>query len=559
MLSYLQIENVAIIEALDLELSPGFTALTGETGAGKSILIDAINAVSGAKTSRELIRTGAESAFVAAVFTGLDPDFAASLAESGIEAPDGELQLQRRLFRDGRNQCFINGAAVTVSMLRAVAIRLVNIHGQHDAQELLRAETHVGFLDGFAQDEAARAAYTAAYDEMTRIDAELRRLSMDESYKARRLDLLNFQIGELEAADLREGETEALKKRKNVIKNAVRVTGALTRAVTALLGADDVPGAEALAEDAVRAVESAAEVVHDLRPVAESVADARETLLDAASVLEDALSQLGGDESEIDAIEERLDLLYRLSRKYGSTEAEMLAFLSGARQELETLSFSEERARALQAALEAARREAEKKAAVLTALRKKAAKALSTAVEAELRDLDMPHARFAVRIEPAPLHAMGAETVEFLISANPGEEPKPLGKIASGGELSRVMLALKTVRNVPAAATLIFDEIDTGVSGSAAGRIAVKLSDVARNNQVLCITHAAQIAAYADDQKYLYKTVENGKTFTRLRTLTPEQRARELARMTFGEHCTEVQLRSAESLLRQAAEHRAAV
>lgn len=553
MLRYLRIENIATIEALSAEFSAGLNILTGETGAGKSILIDSINAVSGAKTPRDLIRTDASSAFVAALFTDLSAETVAALAEMGIRPDeDGSLQLQRRLFRDGKNACFINGAGVTVSMLHAAALRLINIHGQRDSQTLLRSESHLGYLDGFAGDGAALAAYRETFSRLRALKKETDALTMDEGYKARRLDLLTFQIGELEAAGLTAGETDALKKRRAVIRSAVRVSAALDRALAALVGkTEDAVGADALLGEALGSVETVTDVVRELKPVADSLEEARETVLDAASVLEDALGQLGGSEQEIDGIEERLDLLTRLCRKYGGDEEAALSYLAEAKKELETISFSEERLARLAEETDAALALAQKQADALTKARRAAAKRLADAVERELRELDMPHVRFCVRLEQGTLTATGADEAEFLISANPGEEPRPLVKTASGGELSRVMLALKTVLRDSADATLIFDEIDTGVSGSAAGRIGEKLRALSAQNQILCITHSAQIAAKAASHKFLYKTVENGKTYTRLRDLEPGERARELARITFGAGFTDVQLASAASLLEQ--------
>ena len=552
MLQYLRIENVATIESLSVEFSAGLNILTGETGAGKSILIDSINAVSGAKTPRELIRSDASSAFVAALFSGIGPHTADALRAIGVEPDeDGCLQLQRRLFRDGKNACFINGAAVTVSMLHAAALNLVNIHGQRDAQQLLRSESHLGFLDGFAEDGEALDAYRAVYTRLRALKKEADALTVDEGYKARRLDLLTFQIGELEAAGVTVGETDALKKRRAVIRSAVKVTAALNRAVAALVGAEDAVGADALLGEALGSVEAVTDVVPDLRGVSDSLEDVRETVLDAASVLEDALDQLGGSEAEIDGIEERLDVLTRLSKKYGGSEEAMLAFLADARAELDALTFSGEKLERLSAEYDETLAEARKLAVALSKLRRAAGKRLSAAVENELRELDMPHVRFCVMLADAPLSDSGADAAEFLISANPGEDPKPLSKVASGGELSRVMLALKTVLNDAADATLIFDEIDTGVSGSAAGRIGEKLRALAGRNQVLCITHSAQIAAKAAAHIFLYKTVENGRTFTRLRALDEAQRAAELARITFGEDYSAVQLASAQSLLAQ--------
>ncbi|MBQ7688830.1 MAG: DNA repair protein RecN [Clostridia bacterium] len=550
MLSVLQIENIAIIEKMTVDFSAGLNILTGETGAGKSILIDSINAVSGAKTSRELIRTGAAYAFVSAVFTGVDRETADALALMGISTDaDGSLQLQRKMFRDGKNLCFVGGTAVTVSMLRAAAMQLINIHGQRDSQELLRSESHMGVLDRFADNAETQADYAGTFEALTAVKKEMDALRLDEGYKARRLDLLNYQIGELEAADITDGETENLKKRRAIIRNAVRVSDALSRTVAAVLGTEDTPGAGALLHEAACHIASVTDVVQGLSPVQESLLQAEETVMDASAVLEDALQQLGGSEEQIDEIEERLDVLTRLTKKYGGSEAAALAFLAEAKAELENLTFSEETLARLQTEYDRLLAEATEKAAALSRSRAQAGKTLSACVEEQLRQLSMPHVRFLTQVLPAPLSQTGADTVEFLITANPGEEPKALGKVASGGELSRVMLALQTVLNARSAATLIFDEIDTGVSGTAAGRIAEKLKNLSLKNQVLCITHSARIAAFADRHIYLYKTVENGKTYTKMQLLDREERARELARITFGDHYSAVQLESARGLL----------
>ncbi len=556
MLQYLQIENIATIRKADIGFAPGLNILTGETGAGKSILIDSINAVSGAKTSRELIRTDASSAYVRALFCNVGAEVAEALAAAGLPAEeDGTLLLQRRLHKDGRNDCFVNGVPVTVSMLRSVAMRLINIHGQRDSQALLDSARHIDFLDAFAGDDKEKAAYTASFAALKELKAQIKALSMDESYKARRLDLLQFQVGELKAANVQEGEIAALKHKKAILNNSMKVRAALSKAVAALIGDGDAPGADSLLSAAAGEVYAVSDVAKGLSAVAESIDGAKDTALEAASVLDDVLQQLAENEGNLDEIEERLDLMYRLSKKYGETEADMLAFLQQAETELDNITFADEKIEKLSVEYDKLLGETEKKAAALSTCRKKAAKALSAAIEKELAFLDMPNARFSVAVNAAPMAENGADEVEFLFSANPGETPKSLGKVASGGELSRVMLAVKNVlQEQHSAASLIFDEIDAGVSGSAAGKIALKLSALSRKAQVLCITHSAQIAAFADEHKFLMKHVENEKTFTEIRSLELADRQKELARITYGAGFTQKQLESAAEMINKAEE-----
>ncbi len=554
MLQFLQIENIATIQKAEVAFSAGLNILTGETGAGKSILIDSINAVSGAKTSRELIRTDSAWAFVSALFSGVGADILARLEEAGLPAePDGTLLLRRKLYRDGKNDCFVNGAPVTVSMLRNIAMSLINIHGQRDSQALLDSERHIEFLDAYACAAPEISAYGDSFEALKELKAKIKALSMDEAYKARRLDLLQFQIKELKTANVQPGEIAALRHKKAILNHAQKVIEALSKAVAALLGDGDTPGAEGLLSLAVGQINAASEVAKGLGEVADSVEAAKDTVLDAAGVLDDVLQQLAESDDNIDEIEERLDVLYRLSKKYGATEEEMLAFLAAAEEEMDNITFAEEKIEKLTAQYDAQLADAEQKAAALTKKRKAAAKRLSAAIEAELRFLDMPNARFVTTVAPAAMAENGADQVEFLISANPGEDPKPLGKVASGGELSRIMLAIKNVlQGEHTAASLIFDEIDAGVSGSAAGKIALKLKSLSRHAQVLCITHSAQIAAFADEHKFLSKRVENGKTYTEIRSLTLPERAAELARITYGADYTPRQLESAAEMIRKA-------
>ena len=555
MLRLLQIENIATIQSAEVAFGPGLNILTGETGAGKSILIDAVNAVSGAKTSRELIRTGAPYAYVSALFSDVGDAVNAALSEFGLTPEeDGSLLLQRRLLRDGKNVCLVNGRTVTLSMLRALAAGLVDIHGQRDSGALLDPDRHLEFLDAYAGDDAERAAYADCYGRLVALRREKRSLVMDEGEKARRLDLLRFQVNELRAAEITPGETQELRRRRNVLHNSRKVIEALSRAVGALLGDGEAPGAETLLGAAAGEIGSVTDVAKNLSSIGDSIEGARETVLEAASVLDDALTQLTENEDDPDAIEARLDQLYRLSLKYGQTEEEMLAFLQKAEEELNTIEFAEERLAALEEAERGALAETEAAAAALTSVRKQAATRLSAAIEAELRFLDMPGAVFPVSVEPCELGASGADRAAFLFSANPGEAARPLDKVASGGELSRVMLSLKNVLGAGAGArTLVFDEIDAGVSGSAAGKIALRLSALSASAQVFCITHSAQIAAFADTHIFLSKAVREGKTYTAVRTLTDDERATELARITYGADFTAGQTAAMREMIAHAA------
>lgn len=553
MLSDLQIENIAIIERASVGLSDGLNVLTGETGAGKSIIIDSINAVSGEKTSRELIRTGETSACVTALFEKV-PAFVTELArESGIDCPDDTLLLQRRLYKDGKNACRINGLTVTLSMLKTIAMNLVNIQGQRDSQTLLDAEHHIEFVDAYAENDEARREYSQAYEGLCRVKAEIKALTMDEAYKARRIDLLSFQVRELEDADIKVGEKKELEHKRNIINNSLKLIKALSDAMVALTGDDENNGASGLIATAAGNINGVTAIAKELAAVSELLMGAKDTVEDAAGVIDDVLRQLDGMDQDINAVEERLDVLYRMSKKYGATEEDMLAFLEEAKRELDTITFSEERLEQLQKEQEEQYALTLEKAAALSETRKTAGEKLAAAVEAELRYLDMPHVRFLTEIKSVPFSENGADEVVFLITANPGEAPKPLGKVASGGELSRIMLAVKNVLTAKnGASTLIFDEIDAGVSGSAASKIAVKLAKLSDGAQVICITHQAQIAAFADRHLFLSKEVCDGRTFTRVKELNDAERAEELSRITFGEHYTETQLSSSAQLIEEA-------
>lgn len=553
MLSSLQIENIAIIERASVGFSDGLNVLTGETGAGKSIIIDSINAVSGEKTSRELIRTGEASACVTALFEKV-PDAVLDIArKNGVDCPDDTLLLQRRLYKDGKNACRINGMTVTLSMLKTVAMSLVNIQGQRDSQALLDAERHIEFVDAYAENDEIKREYTEAYAQLCRIKAEIRALNMDDAYKARRIDLLTYQIKELENADIRVGEKKELEHKRNIINNSIKLIKALSDAMNALTGDGENDGASGLIASAAGDINSVISITKELSAVSELLMGAKDTVEDAAGVIDDVLRQLDDMDCDINAVEERLDVIYRMSKKYGETEADILSFLEEAKKELDNITFSEERLEKLTEELEKQQTLTVEKASALTATRRAAGEKLAAAVEAELKYLDMPHVRFLTEINAVPFGENGADEIAFLITANPGEAPKPLGKVASGGELSRIMLAVKNVLTAKnGASTLIFDEIDAGVSGSAASRIAVKLSSLSDAAQVICITHQAQIAAYADRHLFLSKEVSDGRTYTHVKELNDDERAKELSRITFGETYTETQLSSSIQLITEA-------
>lgn len=550
MLTGLKIENVAIIESAAIEFGCGLNVLTGETGAGKSIVIDSINAVLGERTSKELIRTGADSAKVYAVFEDITESVKAIIEENGINCEDDVLIINRVINRDGKNVCRINGCPVTVGMLKTVAKELIDIHGQHDNQALLTPEKHCGFIDSFADCSDLLIKYKLSYNELVSIRSKLRSLKTDESTKAQKIDLLTYQIDELEKAEITIGERDELNERKNLINNSQRVIESLNYAYEALKG--DSCAVDCVA-DAANQTERAAGYYSALNEISEKLNNIRYELEDIAEVVRDSLSDLDYDTSELEIIEDRLDVLYRLSRKYGETEEEMLDFLENAKQELENISLSDEHIKLLQIREGEAYSETLGLAEELTNVRLKAGEALSEAISGELEFLDMPNVTFKVKRVQTELTENGADDIEFLISANAGEEPKPLAKIASGGELSRIMLAIKNVlADADNVGTMIFDEIDTGVSGRAAQKIALKLHEAAKGRQVICVTHLAQIAAQGDVHLYISKSVRDGKTYTEIKPLLSDDRAYEVARIMGGIEITELQLQSAREMLSSA-------
>lgn len=554
MLCELQIENIAIIKKAVISFQKGLNVMTGETGAGKSIVIDSINAVLGERTSRELIRTGCDSAFVSATFYGVSKDTEDVLCDLEIpKEDDGSVLMQRRLFADGRNQCKINGVPVTVSAVKRVARLLVNIHGQSDNQMLLSPEYHCAYIDNLAEDFAEKEDFSAAYRAYMQCKAELESLNTDETEKLRRLDILNYQISELENAEIRVGEIAECEERLEVLRNAEHITDALQTAHAYLNGDDEQGGAVSAAFSAAKQLENISAFSEEYSELQKQAQEAAYTLSAVCEDLRDRLFSDAFDPAEVDTLEERLDTLYTLQRKYGNSEEEMLAYLEKAISERESMEMSDERKALLSAEVEKHYQKAFAQAEKLHKIRETAAKKFCRDVEAELAFLDMPSVRFTVQNNIADLTENGIDNIEFLLSANVGEAPKPLAKIASGGELSRIMLAIKSVlAEKDNIGTLIFDEIDTGVSGRAAQKIGIKLKTLSQSHQVVCVTHLAQIAAFAESHMRIEKAEHDGQTFTEVTPLDFVGRKYELARILGGLTVTELQLQNAEELLKTA-------
>ncbi len=556
MLQLLHIENIAVIEEADITFDEGFNALTGETGAGKSIVIDAMGAVLGQRTSRDLIRTGAAKAFVSAMFSGVPP--LPVLEECGMEAEDGELLLQREIYADGKNACRVGGRPVTVAQLRRIGGALLNIHGQHDGQQLLDEEQHGAYLDSFGRVEEELGAYAACYEAMEITRKKLKSLQMDEAEKERRMDSLTFQIKELEKAQLKPGEEEALLQRRNLLRNSEKFMSAVQGAVWSLTGGDDGGGAVSELREAAGAVSGVKGLDDRFGQLHERLENLYSEAYDVAETLRDLQDSFDFSPQELDELEGRADLLYRLKKKYGPTVEDMLAYLEKCREELDQIAFAADTTARLQKQLEKERGRAMKAARALSEARKAAAKRLEERIQEELRQLDMPKVRFAICFEEKEPDALGIDVVRFLMSANVGEELRPINKVASGGELARIMLALKNVlAENELIGTLVFDEVDTGVSGRAAQKVAEKLAQVSRRKQVLCVTHLPQLAAMADTHFSVEKGEREGRTYTRVLRLDRECRKEELARLTGGQRVTSALLAGAEELLDAASEYRA--
>lgn len=552
MLSNLQIENIAVIKSASIDFENGFNVMTGETGAGKSIVIDSLNAILGERTSRELIRSGADSASVCAEFQNVGDNVKNELEKLGIEKDD-TLIVSRKLTPDGKNVCRINGMPATVSMLKALGVQLVNIHGQLDNQSLLSPETHYSFIDKLAGNGRELNEFKELYSLYIKKENELKSINTDVNEKNRRLDILNYQIEEIQKADIRPGEKDELTEKLGFLRNAEKVLDLLHTAYAALNGDGEMPGAADIAADAASKLLSAADYSSDFTETANGVNDAAMNLSAYTEELRDKIYSLDYDPNETERAEERLDVIYRLSQKYGDSEEDILAYLENAEKERDALSFSDERAEQLRAETEKAYNEALAAAKKLSESRIEAGKKFSADVERELAFLDMPSVKFIVNDSVGELYENGIDNIEFLLSANAGEEPKPLSKIASGGELSRIMLAIKCVLSeLDDIDTLIFDEIDSGVSGRAALKIAAKMKELSKTHQVICVTHLAQIAAFADEHKLISKEEKDGRTYTCIASLDYNGRKYELARIMGGLTVTQSILNSAEELLSSA-------
>ena len=551
MLSSLQIENVAVIQKAEVHFEPGLNVLTGETGAGKSILIDSINAILGNRTSKDLVRTGAAKAVIRAAFEQVPPAVLDKLEQSGYERSEA-LLLSREITAAGKSSCRINGMPATAAVLRELCGGLININGQHDSVGLLNPAHHLGILDDYAQNRTVFQEYYALYRELVRVKRELDALITDEAEKQRKIDLLQYQVQEIEDAGLTAGEEQALENRRKVLSNASAIRDRLAQSYALLSGSDDAAGAVDLLGEASNAVDAAAQLDPALTAAAGQLLDLYYNAKDVAADLIGRLDTYDTNDAELDEVEQRLDLLYRLKRKYGSTVEDVIAFGQKAREELDNIQHSQQRYDALQAEKLRLYTKAREKAEVLTQTRLKAFEELNTRISGTLDFLNMPGVRMTLRHTRGPLASHGQDSVEFYISTNPGEAPKPLAKIASGGELSRITLAIKNaMADKDAVPTVIYDEIDSGVSGKAAGRIGEVLRQSAQGHQILCITHTAQIAALADCHLLIQKNVSNERTYTEIHPLDENGRVEALARLISGDHVTELSRANAREMLQE--------
>ena len=547
MLSLLHIENIAVIECADISFDAGFNILTGETGAGKSIVIDAISAILGERAYRDMIRTGTNMASVRAVFTDV-PELS-WFAENGVPY-DEETIIQRDVYLDGKNVCRVNGTLVTVSILRKLGIQLINIHGQHDSASLFDENNHMDFLDAFSSNEQQKAEYTEKYTAVSALRREIERMTMDEGEKLRRMETLRFQIQQIEKAELQPGEDEELEDRRKILQNAEKLSDGINSAVESLYGSDETDGAAALLADAERELARLSRYTDAFSALHDKVADLMYQVQDVAEEVRDARDDLSYSADELEQIEARLDVIHRLRRKYGASCDDILEYLENAKKELDEIEFADDHLARLKLKCETAEKHAWDAAIALRDTRKAGAKILSEKILSELAQLDMPRVQFSCEFTELELGANGADAVAFYMSANAGEALKPLSKVASGGELARIMLAMKNVlAEQDHVSTLIFDEVDTGVSGRAAQKVAEKLRSVARNKQVLCVTHLPQLAALASTHLLIAKEERQGRTYTTVTPLDLEGRKRELARIIGGAQITENTLKSAEEML----------
>lgn len=547
MLSVLHIENIAVIEQADISFDRGFNVLTGETGVGKSIVINAISAILGERAYRDMIRTGASKASVRAVFR--DVPRLSWFEENGVPYED-ETLIQREIYQDGKNICRVNGQLLSVSILRKLGLQLINIHGQRDSQQLFDEDYHLFYLDAFAGDAGLQSAYLEKFTSVSALRREIQKLTMDEGEKLRRMESLRFQIDEISRAGLKAGEDETLEARRKVLQNSEKLSGGMDDAVGCLYGDEDSDGAAALLSQAEKALSKIRRYDDSLNALYARVTDLMYQVQDVAEELRDRKADLAYSGEELETIESRLDTIHRLRRKYGATCQDILDYLASAQAELDKIEFADDEIERLKGKLKKAEKEAWEAALTLRAARQKGAEELAQRILEELRQLDMPKVQFQCVFQETELTEHGADAVAFYMSANVGESLKPMNKVASGGELARIMLGLKNVlAQQDQVATLIFDEVDTGVSGRAAQKVAEKLRAVARNKQVLCVTHLPQIAALADTHLLIAKGERNGRTYTTVTPLDREGRKREVARIIGGAEITETTLRSAEEML----------
>mgnify|MGYP003291941656 CR=1 FL=1 len=548
MLSLLHIENIAVIDRADISFDQGFNVLTGETGAGKSIVIDAISAILGERAYRDMIRTGTNKASVRAIFT--DVPQLSWFADNGVDY-DPETVIQREIHLDGKNVCRVNGSLVSVSILRKLGMQLINIHGQHDSATLFDEDNHLTFLDAFGDNESLRAAYTEKYESVAKLRREIDKMTMDEGEKLRRMETLRYQIAEIEKAELEAGEDEALEERRKILQNAEKLSNGMDTAVECLYGGDESDGASGLLAQAEYALARLAKFSDSFASLHDRVSDLMYQVQDVAEEVRDARDDLSYSADELEQIESRLDVIHKLRRKYGVTCEDILAYLDKAKKELDDIEFADDHLEHLKKKLKKAEKEAWDAAKELRKNRQETAVTMADRILTELAQLDMPRVQFACQFTETDLTAAGADTVSFYMSANAGEALKPMSKVASGGELARIMLAMKNVlAEKDQVNTLIFDEVDTGVSGRAAQKVAEKLRSVAAHKQVLCVTHLPQLAALANTHLLIAKSERDGRTYTSVTPLDIEGRKKELARIIGGTNITATTLKSAEEMLR---------
>lgn len=548
MLNILHIENIAVIEQADISFGKGFNVLTGETGAGKSIVIDAISAILGERAYRDVIRTGSNKAVVSAVFSGVaNGDW---FAENGVPYDSDEILIQREIFLDGKNVCRVNGRPVTVAILKQLGSQLVNIHGQHDSQQLFDEDNHLLYLDLFSRNDAERAEYASCFEKADAVRREIKRLSMDEGEKLRRVETLQYQIQEIERAELLPGEDDDLLARRKVLQNSEKLVDGLSSAMEALYGDEDRDGAAGLLKEASQALSRLLRFDDSLSDLSEKLSELSFSAQEAEEELRDRVDELSYSGEELEQIESRLDIIHRLKRKYGNDVSSILEYLDHAKKELDEIEFASDRIELLTKQLHGLEQAAREAGLRLRQTRLAGAEELQKRLSVELAALDMPRAQFVCDFqeqEPAP---NGMDLVRFLMTANIGEALKPMSKVASGGELARIMLAIKNVlAEQDQVGTLIFDEVDAGVSGRAAQKVAEKLRQVSGGKQVLCVSHLPQIAAAADQHMLIAKSEKGGRTFTKITVLDKEGRKREIARIIGGAEITETTLQSAEEML----------